>query len=485
MTAAEPVILALEASTTSAKCLILDTRTGAVDVRSRRFSDEGPARDADAVTAELLALGRETAAGRRVDVIALSSTWHGMTLRHQDLSAVTPVYEWPYTGAHGEAARHRADPEFTSWFRRRTGCLVNASYPAFKLAKLVRDGLDPHGLLMLDQGGLIFARLTGRIWTSLSTASGTGMLSIDTGEWDADVLQHLGIAAVGLSELRPHSAWAPLQPEGAALLGQPVGTPVLVPGPDGGLNQIGDRASSIGDMTFSMGTSGALRMTTDRPVIRPDTGVWTYRSPAGWLSGAATSGCGNCVDWARRRLFPDLDYARLESLLDPARTDLPVFLPFLFGERSPGWDDRRRGGFLDVEPQHSAADLYQSVLHGILYSLHHCLTELVALNGAPRRVVLSGGVLSSPYWSQLAADVFGMPLEVSDLQHTSLVGATRLALEHAGADPDHPALRASEPRVILPDLSRTALLDVQRERYLRAYDRTRPADDLALAPGGI
>ncbi|QMU95861.1 FGGY-family carbohydrate kinase [Microbacterium esteraromaticum] len=480
MPGAGNVVLVLEASTTSAKCLILDSGTGVVEVRTRRFSDESPARDGDVITAELLALGRETAAGRPVDVIALSSTWHGMTLRTPDLHAVTPVYEWPHTGAHEVASRWRSDPEFVEWFRRRTGCLVNASYPAFKLAQLVRDGVDLRGLLMLDQGGLVFARLTGRTWTSLSTASGTGLISVETGEWDAEVRQRLGIGAVLLPELKPSSAWAPLQPEAAALLGQRAGTPVLVPGPDGGLNQIGDRASGIGDMTFSMGTSGALRMTAALPSFAADTGTWTYRSPAGWLSGAATSGCGNCVDWARRRLFPDVDYAALEALLDPARSDLPLFLPFLFGERSPGWDDRRRGGFLEVEPHHSAIDLYQAVLHGIVYSLHHCFTELVSLNGQPKRIVISGGVLSSGYWSQLAADVFGMPLEVSDLQHTSLVGAARLALEHAGEDADHPALRASAPRMLVPDPQRTAILDVQRERYLDGYARTRPADRLAV-----
>lgn len=469
------VILALEASTTSAKCLILDTRTGAVEVRTRRFSDESPARDGDVVTAELLALGREAAAGRLVDVIALSSTWHGMTLRRLDLSSVTPVYEWPDTGAQDVAAQMRADPGFPAWFRRRTGCMVNASYPAFKLAKLARDGTDLRGLLMLDQGGLIFARLTGRLWTSLSTASGTGMLSIDAEEWDAEVMHRLGIGDIGLPALVDSAAWAPLQAEAAAALAQRAGTPVLVAGPDGGLNQIGDRAGGVGDMTFSMGTSGALRMSVARPAFRVDAGVWTYRSPAGWLSGAATSGCGNCVDWAKRRLFPEVDYAGLEPLLDPARTDLPLFLPFLFGERSPGWDDTRRGGFLEVEPHHTAADLYQAVLHGIVYSLHHCFAELVELNGPPRRVVLSGGVLSSPYWSQLTADAFGMPLEVSDLQHTSLVGATRLALQHRGADADHPALRAERPRMLEPDLRRTAQLDAQRERYLDAYARTTPS----------
>lgn len=468
-------ILTLEASTTSAKSLLLDTETDALDVRTRRFSEGNVVRDGDVVHEELMALGREASAGVDVDVIALSSTWHGVTLRRDDLTAVTPVYEWPYTGAQDLTARYRADDAFTAWFYRRTGCMVNAIYPAFKLAHLAEGGTDLDGLLVLDQGSLSFARMTGERWTSLSTASGTGLLSADADEWDAEVQDRLGIGGIRLPELKHSGEHAPLLPEAAAALGQRAGIPVLVPGPDGGLNQVGDRAFEIGDMTFSMGTSGALRMTTLHPALSPTMGTWAYRSPQGWLSGAATSGCGNCVDWARERLFaPGTDYADIEPLLDAGREGLPLFMPFLFGERCPGWQDQRQGGFLDLRPEHTAVDMYQAVLHGIVFSLFHCFKELTALNGTPRRILISGGVLSSPFWSQLTADVFQAEMQVSDQQHTSVVGAARLALTHLGVDEDHPALRADSPRVLSPNPANAERYRAEFERYLDAYSRTTP-----------
>src|SRR3546814_10370918 len=100
------------------------------------------------------------------------------------------------------------------------------------------------------------------------------------------------------------------------------------------------------------------------------------------LSGAATSGCGNCVDWAKERFFGSAtDYAVIEPLLSADRRDVPVFMPFLFGERSPGWQDQRRGGLLELEPQHERVDIYQGVLEGVVYSLYHCFKELTAQIG--------------------------------------------------------------------------------------------------------
>ena len=73
---------------------------------------------------------------------------------------------------------------------------------------------------------------------------------------------------------------------------------------DGGLNQVGVGALEKGVATLSVGTSGAVRLTTDRPIIPETPGTWCYLSPKSWLSGAATNGCCNCIDWARTRLFP-------------------------------------------------------------------------------------------------------------------------------------------------------------------------------------
>ncbi|MGO3648353.1 gluconokinase [Agrococcus casei] len=470
------IILALEASTTSAKTMLFDTATQDVQVLTRRFETQGSnaVRDGDSVFTQLMALGREAATGHDIDAIALSSTWHGLTLRRPDLSAVTPVYEWPYTGAQGAAALYRRDAEFKDWYYRRTGCMVNAIYPSFKLRHLKDQGVDLKGTIALDQGSLNFARLTGRVQTSHALASGSGLLSTDAPEWDAEVLKVLGIDDVALPELVDGLTTAPLTPDAAAHLGVRAGIPVTIPGPDGGLNQVGEDARGDGDMTFSMGTSGALRYSVPEPSFSPSLSTWTYRSPVGWLSGAATSGCGNCVDWARDLLFGhSTDFSEIEPQLSADRKSLPLFMPFLFGERSPGWQDQRQGGLLELRPEHTRIDMYQGVLTGIVSSLYHCFLVLQEINGIPERIMLSGGVTSSPFWLQMTVDMFGQPMRVSSLQHASAVGAVKMALMANGESPDQPALQDTEPRIVHPNPERTAELRVEFERYLAAYEQTR------------
>lgn len=473
---ASMIVLGLETSTSSAKVMLTDLDGGVPVVRTRALRSSGPdpaVRDPDEMFRQTAALAKEVCAGREVDLIVLSGTWHGLTLQRSTGTA-TPVMEWPYTGASDVCAELRRDHDYVRWFYGRTGCMVNAIYPAFKLRHLREQGVDLQGLTVMDQGSVNFARLTGRQWMSRAVASGTGLVRMTTNDWDDEVLDSLGVAGVTLPRIVEWDETAPLSPEGAAALGLRPGIPVLPTEPDGGLCQVGDGANEPGEMTFSMGTSGALRLATAGPLVSSRFSTWCYRSPFTWLSGAATSGCCNCVDWAKDRLFgPSTSYGDVEAGLPdgtPARP--PIFLPFLFGERCPGWQDQRAGGFLDVLPAHTAHDLYHGVLLGVTLGLYHCYRELTQLNGTPRRVVLSGGVLSSPVWTQLSVDVFGVPMEVSTLQHSSLVGAIVLAGRLAGVDVPS---ESEQRRVVHPDPTRAAYYAEQFERYLDHYARTAPA----------
>lgn len=449
------IVLVVESSTTSAKALLVSSDSPEVSIRTRRFSGAAggsATRDAEEVFRQTANLARSVADGHRVDLVVLSSTWHGVLLCDRDVQPVSPTYEWPFAGGRELCADRRTDPGYVDWFYRRTGCMVNAIYPAFKLPYLAAIGHDLSRARILDQGSYTFFRLTGQVRAMHSMASGTGMYNLHTGAMDSEILAETGLSDTQFPQLTDHTHTAALTGDAGALLGVRPGVPVLTAAPDGGLCQVGDRATDPGVMSFSMGTSGALRLATRQPVLSEQRQTWCYRAPVAWLSGAATSGCCNCVDWALRRLFPPgTTYAEVEGVLSPSPERTPVFLPFLFGERCPGWDDQRRAAFAAVEPEHTASDLYQAVLEGTLYNLYQCYRELCALNGTPRRIRLSGGVTSSAFWTQMCADVFGVAMEVSPLQHSSLVGGAVVGLERMSGATDHPALVPRISRTVVPD----------------------------------
>src|SRR5690606_21243163 len=158
-----------------------------------------------------------------------------------------------------------------------------------------------------------------------------------------------GIDESALSPLVEPTYYAYLTETAAKEMGLPSGIPVVIGGSDGALNQIGVGAMEEGIMTLSVGTSGALRLTSEMPVIPPEPSTWCYYLADGKrIAGAATAGAGNCVDWFVKRLniHSGLGFDELESYMEGIdRGEAPIFLPFLYGERCPGWEDESEGSF--------------------------------------------------------------------------------------------------------------------------------------------
>jgi len=245
--------------------------------------------------------------------------------------------------------------------------------------------------------------------------------------------------------------------------------------PDGAMNQVGSGALATGTMTFSVGTSGAMRLSVPKPVIPDFPSTWCYLSPHAWMSGAATAGCTNCVDWFKERFFDSgVNYHNIEHQLAKSinRSDSAVFLPFLFGERCIGWKDERLGGFMDIRPQHGVLDLYSSVLEGVLLNLYQCYEALTAVSGVPQKVKLSGGILNSRYWLQMCADIFQTPMEADPATHSSIMGGVAIAMEHLGLIPGLIDLQLPTGDIITPNPNNADMYRKRYERYLYWYNQS-------------
>ena len=224
----------------------------------------------------------------------------------------------------------------------------------------------------------------------------------------------------------------PILPEMARRLGVAEGVPVVPAYSDGALNQIGSNAIRPDIMTLSVGTSGAVRLVSDEARVSKTQGHWCYRGVDRWMVGAATAGAGNCISWLKKRaLFNRWDYKFLDRNM-LVQENTPVFLPFLTGERCPGWNDQRSGGFYELKPSMDIRDLYRAVGEGVLFNLFQCYCELTSIAPPPRRIIVSGGILNSKNWCQMLADIFQQEIALSETQHASSLGGVALALRVAG-----------------------------------------------------
>ena len=467
------LVLAIESSTSSTKSFLYDPEKSIVASARENY---GPLHrsgktDAEGVFSLTMKTAEKIARGQPVGAIALCGTWHSICALGADMRPVTHTYSWDFMETSAETERIRKDTTLTDAFYRRTGCMPHNTYPCHTIGYLKKQGLDIQNCKFITQGAYHFYRLTGCFRESRCTQSGSGLINLDTREYDDFVLDYYGLRRDQLGALADYRDTAPLSAEGAALLGLRPGIPVVPAHPDGALNQLGSYAGRPGIMTMSVGTSGALRLTAEQPVLPENRGLWCYLGVEGVISGAAVAGACNCIDWFRKGLLKErFSYAELEGD-GPMAADTPVFLPFLFGERCPGWRADRRSGFVGVDSAHSLPDLYRAVQMGVLMNLRQCYDILCRENGAPREILLSGGILNSTRWIQMAADIFEREMLVVDCPDASAMGAVALALYTAGGLESINDFRGEYDKAVLyqPDMDKAAFYRRQFARYLDAY----------------
>lgn len=463
-------ILALESSTTSAKAMFYDTETKESRVQTEAYGkmyEEDVLHNAETVFEKTMAAGRNVLAGAQADVVSLCTAWHSVCLFDKEMKPVTPLYPWSYTGASALCKELRKDAAYVERYYRTTGCMVNATYAFFKLLMLKQQGWKLEDYYIAGQGTYNTYRLTGQRKATCCIVSGSGLLDVNKKTYASDLLREAGIPEASLPELISYDTTYPLTGEGAAALGLKPGIPVIPANSDGGLNQVGVGALAKGVMTFSVGTSGAIRLTTPRAIIPKNPSTWCYLSPKSYLSGAAVAGCCNCIDWLREKVGNGISYADLESDLKDTE-DTPVFLPFVFGERCPGWEDERAGGFYGLKAHHDIKAMYRAVQEGILFNIYHCYQMLTEINEEPEKIKLSGGILNSDSWVQMCADIFNKDMEVDEVAQGSLMGAVVLAMDLMGLGKAE-EFSVEPSRVIKPIPENAGIYQEKFQRYLKYY----------------
>jgi len=260
---------------------------------------------------------------------------------------------------------------------------------------------------------------------SVSMASGTGLFDPNRLDWDDETLDALGVDRAQLP---------PVSDEPVAGVRPPLG--------DGACSNAGAGCTTRERAAVMIGTSAALRVVYPAASAEPRPGLFLYRLDAQrFCEGGALSDGGNLHAWLVRTLqgFDDRELAERP----PAGHGL-VFLPFLGGERSLGWDASRRGAIRGLSFATTPADIAQAALEGVAYQLADVLD---ALGDVESVVATGGGLLASPAWTQILADVLGRRLEVSAVDEGSARGAAMIAVERHGFPvPAAPLAQAVEPR---------------------------------------
>lgn len=479
------MVIALDLGTSSARASLYDARGRAVEGRFHQVpyaptmtADGGvehdPARLLDAATVCLDAVVR---AARHDDVqaVGVTSFWHGLVGFDAAHRPVTPVFMWADSRSTREAALlHDALDEDA--VHARTGCHLHPSYWPAKLRWLTRE--RPADVRRVARWGSIGEHLEltffGEAATGLSMASGTGLLDQDALGWDAEALAAAGIEAEHLFPIARRA-------EGRRGLRAPwaVRWPALRSVPwfpavgDGAAGNVGSDCVDAGRIALNVGTSAALRVVTDAGV-RPPRGLWRYRlDDRRSLVGGATSEGGNVYAWCRDvlRLPDDAAVERALAGRAPDGHGLTV-LPFLAGERSPGWRGDRRATVTGLSLGTTALDVTHAALEAVALRLALVYERLVSHATGDHVIVASGGAIShSRAWTQMLADALGRAIHASTEAEATSRGVALLAFEGLGVLRDIGAVRAPLGEVFTPDAARRARYRAALERHRRLDER--------------
>ncbi len=475
------LVMALDIGTSSARaaCFDADARPlpgaeGRMAYTARAAPDGTVVLDPDTlVDAVATAVdGALAGAGARAGEIAgvgASVFWHSLLALDAARRPLLPVLTWADTRSAGAAAalRGRLDAKAV---HARTGAVLHASYHPARLHWLreSRADLFARAATWCGFAEFLLWRLTGVVRVSVSMASGTGLFDQDGIAWDGPLLAEVG---VGPERLPPiDDAPAPrLTPEWAARWPALARVPWYPGWGDGGCGSLGSDCAGPDRIALNLGTSAALRLTRPGAGSLPR-GLWRYRiDGARALVGGATSEGGNVLAWLRDQLaLPD------ESALDAALLERPaaghglVVLPFLAGERSPGWRADARATIAGLTLATEPLDIAAALLEAVALRLSIIHERLAALATPDHVVVASGGaLLRSRAWTRMLADALGHPVVLSREAEASSRGAAMRVLEALGAPAPPPAALGA---AVSPDPGRHAALRAARERQERLYD---------------
>jgi gluconokinase len=475
-------VLAIEISTSSAKALVYSSTDGVKKVVSIPFDKnvcDVVSQDPEGIYKTLVQCIKQITAldNHTIDAIGICTTWHSLLFLDKNRNPLGRIYTWAHTKAGETVKKYRKDASLAQWLYNRTGCMMHSTYPLWQYIHFRDTNAEmfEKASYLSSQQEYIFEKLTGEVAISKSIASGSGFLNIHTLDWDEEILEFASIKREQLSPLKDPTYAAPLKNDIAKELNLTSGIPVVIGGPDGALNQIGAGAVKEDVMTFSVGTSGALRLVSEESVLPSNPSTWCYYLAEGKrIVGAATAGAGNCVDWFVRSmsLKSELKYKDLDDAIKVMdKKEAPLFLPFLYGERCPGWRDDRLGGFYDLNGKHGIGDMYYAVLEGILFNLYHCYTILTNLLNPPKEARISGGITHSKEWLQMAADIFQTPMVTSDIEHASLLGIAVLTLNALGNIQDLQNFEPTLGEKIIPSKDSKDLYLQRYQRYLEIYEK--------------
>jgi xylulokinase len=203
----------------------------------------------------------------------------------------------------------------------------------------------------------------------------------------------------------------------------------------------------VGAVSATIGTSGVVFASTDRPAMDPAGRLHTFchAIPGRWHVMGVTQAAGLSLRWYRDNFGSasagventdgrdPYDVFAEEAARAPAGAEGAFWAPYLMGERTPHLDPIARAALVGLTASHTRAHVIRAILEGVAFSLKDTFTIFEEMKIPVTSIRLGGGGARSPLWRQIQADVYGREVEIVAAEEGAAYGAAILAGTGAGA----------------------------------------------------
>jgi gluconokinase len=383
--------------------------------------------------------------GKTLSAISFSTAMHSLIAVNEDGDPLTNVITWADARSVAYAEALKGTPEGHDIYRH-TGTPIHPMSPLCKLMWLRNHepAVFAAAFKFIGIKEFIFYRFFGEYLIDHSIAAATGLFDIYKKTWYEPALKVAGITAERLSQPVPAShTISKLKKPYPERLTMVADAFFVIGASDGCLANLGSYATQPGDLSVTIGTSGAVRMITKAPAADKQERIFNYiLTDELYVSGGAINNGVVLLKWYTEHFLQkpfsgahDLNWFVQEAAKAPAGADGLIFLPYILGERAPVWDADAKGVFIGIHAGHTQPHFMRAIIEGINYALYQVAASVQETVGGIQHIYASGGFINAPLWLQWLSNLFGREIKVISSDDASAVGAAMLGLQALDMQP--------------------------------------------------
>jgi len=291
-------------------------------------------------------------------------------------------------------------------------------------------------------------KLTGRMVTDYSYASGCGVYDLVNWEYSESMIAASGLPRDIFPDMVPSTeVIGELTPQAAAALNLPAHIKVVAGGVDNSCMALGARSFQEGRVYNALGSSSWVAVASGKPLldVRSRPYVFAHVVPGLFMSATAIFSAGTSFRWLRDQICRSIvseaemknvdpyELMTAEAEKSPLGSNSIIFNPSLAGGNLLDASPNIRGAYMGLDLGHTRADLIRSAMEGVAFGLRIALDELRRLTRVADEMTVVGGISRSQLWRQMLADVYQMKIVKTNIdQQAAALGAAALAAVGTG-----------------------------------------------------